>query len=237
MTLESHIQKPDLGNRVVLIELDASSYGQGTLYWVSGNEGETTKAVNRGGQLYSPMALTLSGFEMSADGPLPRPTITLSDTQGIFTPIVVQYNAFVGCPIRRIITYDRFLDDGAEPDPAATHPIDEYLIDRRLRHKPGQFITWELRAVTDVADAMLPARQCLRDFCDQSYRRWNGSGFDTSDASCPYSGTAYFTAEDVPTTAANDVCGKRLSSCKKRFGSAALPFRGFPAMARVHARG
>jgi len=48
---------------------------------------------------------------------------------------------------------------------------------------------------------------------------------------CGYTGTAYFNANDQSvTTLEQDVCGKRLSSCKLRFGEfAELPYGGFPA--------
>jgi len=42
--------------------------------------------------------------------------------------------------------------------------------------------------------------------------------------------TQLFDTNDQPTTIiASDVCGKRLSSCRARFGFGELPFGGFPA--------
>jgi len=43
-------------------------------------------------------------------------------------------------------------------------------------------------------------------------------------------GSKFFDADDlIVSTASEDVCGKRLTSCKIRFGTRALPFGGFPS--------
>ena len=47
-------------------------------------------------------------------------------------------------------------------------------------------------------------------------------GFD------PLGFTNYFDINNNPTTEANDVCGKRYTSCTLRFPEGDLPFGGFP---------
>jgi lambda family phage minor tail protein L len=49
---------------------------------------------------------------------------------------------------------------------------------------------------------------------------------------CGYTGTNYFNENDSRvTTAAQDICGKKLSSCKVRFGATAeLPFGSYPGI-------
>ena len=49
---------------------------------------------------------------------------------------------------------------------------------------------------------------------------------------CGYTGTDYWTANDEEvSSASSDVCGKRLTSCKLRFGSTAeLPYGSFPGI-------
>lgn len=237
--LSEHLQKFSLGTSVTLVEVDLTQFGEGILRWVVGDEGDTVNAVVFDGQTYSPFPVKLEGFEQSASGPLPRPTIVVSDVAGILTPIVMEHGGLRGGIVRRIQTYDRFLDDGADPDPDAVHPPDVYILGRKVRHKPGEAIQWELIAAMDVEGVDLPARQVVRDFCDQSYRVWDpvAGAFDYTNVTCDYTGTSYYDANDTACPASGDVCGKRLGSCKLRFGAnEPLSFRGFPAVTRVRVR-
>jgi lambda family phage minor tail protein L len=59
-----------------------------------------------------------------------------------------------------------------------------------------------------------------------------GKTTDAALSGCTYNGSKYFTQNDVITTdVANDLCGKRLTSCQLRFGNqnVILPFGGFPS--------
>ena len=81
----------------------------------------------------------------------------------------------------------------------------------------------------------LPGRTVLRDLCAWRYRTWDGSAWDYSAAECPYTGTAYFDGSDTAVNEAeDDVCSRRLSGCRARFGSGSvsLPFGGFAGVLR-----
>jgi lambda family phage minor tail protein L len=79
----------------------------------------------------------------------------------------------------------------------------------------------------------LPRRQVLRDTCLHTYRVWNGTAFDYSRATCPYTGSATFAADDTVSDNAHDRCSRLVSGCKERFGeTAVLPTRAFPGVAR-----
>jgi lambda family phage minor tail protein L len=71
----------------------------------------------------------------------------------------------------------------------------------------------------------LPGRQITANMCG-----WLKHG-GYRGPYCGYTGTLYFTRDDVPTAdPARDKCSGRVGSCKLRFGeTAALPFGGFPA--------
>ena len=85
----------------------------------------------------------------------------------------------------------------------------------------GEVVEFELAASFDLEGVALPRRQIVQNVCPWTYR----------GAECGYTGLSYFNGNDAAvTSAAQDACGKRLSSCKKRFGAnAELPFGGFPA--------
>lgn len=238
-TFNELVQKPSLGARVVLVKVDLSMFGEDDLFWVQGDQGaDATKSVDFDGQTYVPFPFKMDGFRVSGSGTLPRPSLIVSDVEGMLTPFVEQHDDLLGARVTRIRTFDRFLDDGLDPDPNAHYPIDLFEVSRKVHHEPGVSIQWELRALTDVIGALLPARQIVRDFCDHTYRRWvSGTTFDYTGATCPYNGTTYLDENDEVTTAEFDQCSKRFTGgCKGRFGSAPLPFRGYPAIARIRVR-
>jgi phage-related protein len=107
----------------------------------------------------------------------------------------------------------------ATADPNARMPDEVYFIDRKTT-ETRDTIQWELASALDLANVRIPKRQVIANICQWTYR----------SAECSYTGTNYFNAEDVSVTSAGqDVCGKRLSSCKKRF-SGTLPFGSFPGI-------
>lgn len=237
--ISEHIQKLDLGKEICLVQLDLTAWNEGTLYWVMGDENAAASTVMFDGQTYSPFPFRAEGFEATVSGTLPRPTLTISDISGIFTPLVLQYDNLRGAIFRRIRTFDRFLDAGPDPDPDAILPIDEFILARKTKHRPRDVISWEMASSIDLDGMQLPGRQIVRDFCDQEYRIYDPllGGFDYSTATCPYAGTLYFGLQDQSVPLAQDQCAKFLTSCKKRFGATApLPFTGFPGVARIRVK-
>jgi phage-related protein len=105
-------------------------------------------------------------------------------------------------------------------DPAAEFPVDIFYIDRKAS-ETKDVVEFELASSFDVAGVELPRRQIIQNVCTWRYR----------GTECGYTGTNYFNANDASVgTLAQDVCGKRLSSCKARFGTNnPLPFGSFPA--------
>ena len=234
--LTEHVQKFDLGKKVELYQLDLTIFNDQIVYWVAGDEGDTN--ITFQGFTYKPFPMKAEGFDTTSQGPLPKPTLTVSNASAIFTPLVNGYNGLRGATFRRIRTFERFLDGNIDPDPTAVLPIDEYIITKKTKHTKVM-IQWEMSSILDVSEMQLPARQIIRDYCDQSYRVWNGTRFDYSKATCPYTdeGALFNDKDQSVGDPANDKCGKRLSSCRTRFGqTAVLPFRGFPGVSRIRVR-
>ena len=78
---------------------------------------------------------------------------------------------------------------------------------------------------TDSPNKRVPQRQLIGNICQWEYR----------SSECSYTGSNYWKADDsVASTLAQDVCGKRLSSCKLRFGANGnLPYGSFPTAGRT----
>jgi phage-related protein len=107
-----------------------------------------------------------------------------------------------------------------DADPTAEFPRDVYYIDRKSG-EDKDLVEFELASSLDLAGVALPRRQVVQNYCPWKYR----------GSECGYTGTNYFNTNDAPVaTLALDVCGKRLSSCRARFGQyGELPYGGFPA--------
>lgn len=224
----------DPGRLVILFELDATALG-GPISRFTSTALESS-AVTFGGNTYIPINAEADGFDADSDSSLPTPTLRVSNVEFTFQSLLYGFNDLVGATFRRIRTFRQFLDDGADPDVDARFPDDIYLVSRKIQQNKIS-VEWELKSPLDQEDRFLPGRQILKTSCSQIYRVWTGSEFDYTNATCPYAGTSYFNvnggAEALPE---NDRCGKRLSSCRLRFGeNGVLPFGGFPGVAKISA--
>ena len=216
------------------------------------------------GKTYPAVPVEVDGFEFSAKGTLPRPTLRIANVNNAITALMLQKNPDgerynpLKARVRRIRTFAKFLDlanfnetqgtqteadddliteggdnliyqtfnDTADPDAKI---VETWYIDR-VASENLQFVEFELTAKLDLTNLQLP-RRTVTEFCQWQYR----------ENECPYRGDNYFNANDQRVySEAQDVCGKRLSSCKLRFPNGtssrndALPFGGFPG-ARLQA--
>jgi len=212
------------------LQLNTAIQGTSTLYRfhagvnLTGSNGDVVWA----GNAYSKFPIEADGFEYSGNGQLPRPKIRVSNILGTITAIILT-TPLEGAKVTRIRTMARYLDavnfaggvnPYGTPDPASEWPREVYYIDRKST-ETRDVVEFELAAAFDLQGVRAPKRQCISNICQWVYR----------SAECSYSGTSYFTENDMATTLANDVCGKKLSSCKARFGATAqLPFGSFPGV-------
>ena len=84
---------------------------------------------------------------------------------------------------------------------------------------------FELASKFDLAGQYVPKRQVIANVCQWEYR----------SSECSYTGSSYFDEDDKSTgSLASDRCGKKVSSCKLRFGQhSELPFGSFPSAGKV----
>lgn len=215
---------------IELYELQLSTVIQGTntiyRFHAGVNATGTNGNVVWAGNTYQAFPIEAEGFEYSGNGQLPRPKIRVSNILGTITAILLS-TPLEGAKVTRIRTMARYLDavnfpGGVNPtaDSTAEWPREVYYIDRKSA-ETRDVVEFELAAAFDLIGVRAPKRQCISNVCQWVYK----------SAECGYAGTSYFTENDVATTLANDVCGKRLSSCKARFGSTAqLPFGSYPGV-------
>ena len=177
------------------------------------------------GNSYTRLPIKAEGFEYTNTGTLPRPTLTVANLNGGITALLLGVNAttpgndLTGAKIKRIRTLKRFLDGETAADPYATFPVEEWFVDRKAS-ETRDVVSFELASKFDLDNKQLPNRQVVANICQWEYK----------SSECSYSGSDFFDVnDDSVSTTAQDKCGKRLSSCKKRFGeNGELPFGSFP---------
>ena len=217
---------------ITLWQLDTTSLGGPWFYFTSASDAE--HEIVWGGQLYSPLPMDANGFEMTTRGAFPTPSVTISNLYGAGNLLLDSYKGLVGAELIRILTLRRFLDDGGTPDPAAYITRDKFVVAQKTSHT-AVAIAFKLASRIDVEGTQLPRRQILRDVCTHLYRVWDpvAGAFDYRNATCPYTGAAYFNTSNQPTDAAHDQCSRNLGGCLARFGPQPLPARFFPGVGKV----
>lgn len=228
--IESDVQKLNPGAIVDMFELDTTALGGSVLRWHNGVNALGNDVVWQG-NTYSRFPVEATGFARSGQGTLPRPELKVANVSGLIGALARDLNDLAGAKLTRRRTFVKYLDavnfpGGVNPqaDPLCGFPDEIWFVDRKASEN-GVYVQFELAAAFDVAGVQLPRRQCIQNVCTWAYR----------SAECGYTGGAVADKNDVPTSdATKDQCGKRLASCKQRFGTyAELPFGGFPGVGLV----
>jgi len=208
------------------VHLDNTLHGSTDVYrFHAGANAAITGNVVFNGNTYTRIPVKADGFEFTNTGTLPRPTLSISNTDGTMTTLLLLVNATTagndlgGAEVRRIRTLKKFLDGEATADPNAKFPDERWYVDRKASESRDS-VTFELASKFDLAGQKLPKRQVIANVCQWVYR----------SSECSYTGSNYFDVNgNTVSTLAADVCGKRVESCKLRFGNnGQLPFGSFP---------
>lgn len=184
------------------------------------------------GNEYVPIEMEVTGFEWNGQGSQANPTLMVSNKHKILVASVLALNNLRGAVFRRIRTFRKHLDDGTDPDADMIFPKEVLRVNRKSAQNKV-FMEFELANPLDQEGAKIPGAQCLKNICTHKYRVFdtNTNGFDYSKATCPYTGSTFFTRDNQPTaTAANDECSRQLKGCTDRFGTAPLPTRAIPGI-------
>jgi lambda family phage minor tail protein L len=231
MTISADVQTLAPGSLIEMYILDTTVIGGGTVLrfhpGVAYSATTTWNDIVWQGVTYNRWPVDASGFEWSGKGQIPRPKIMVSNILGSITSLNYTNDDLVGAKVTRKRTFLKYLDAINFPgnvnptaDPSVYFADDVYYVDRKSNENPI-FCEYELTASFDVQGKLLPGRQIIQNSCPWTYR---------DGVNCTYAGSNYFTVLDVATSAGLDVCGKRLNSCKLRFGTTAiLPYGGFPS--------
>ena len=209
------------------LRLDSTLHGSSDITrWHNGCNADVTGNIIFNGETYFRQPVIAEGFEYSTTGTLPSPKLTVSNATGTLTALMVLVNATTpgndlgGAEVRRLRTLKKFLDGETTADPYASWPEERWFIDRKAS-ETRESVVFELASKFDLAGREIPKRQLIANICQWEYR----------SSECGYSGSNYWDVNDDSVGAlSQDRCGKRLSSCKLRFGTnSQLPFGSFPS--------
>jgi len=208
------------------LRLDSTLHGSSDVYrWHAGANADVDGNIVFNSQAYTRIPVKVDGFEYTNTGTLPRPTLTISNLDGTITTLLLLVNQTTagndlgGAEVRRIRTLKKYLDGESTADPNARFPEERWYVDRKASESRDS-VTFELASKFDLAGQKIPKRQIIANICQWKYR----------STECSYTGSNYFDVNgNTLSTLAEDVCGKRVASCKLRFGNNnELPFGSFP---------
>ena len=208
------------------LRLDSTLHGSSDVYrFHAGANAAVSGNIVFNSQTYTRIPIKADGFEYSNTGTLPRPTLSISNHDSTMSTLLLLVNATTagndlgGAEVRRIRTLKKYLDGESAADPNARWPEERWFVDRKASESRDQ-VTFELASKFDLAGQKIPKRQVIANVCQWKYR----------SSECSYTGSNYFDVNgNSVSTLAEDVCGKRVASCKLRFGDTAeLPFGSFP---------
>lgn len=238
MTIASDIQKYEPGQLLDLYLIDFATTNlnnpPATMYLYPGIK-QNFGTLTFGGNDYTPFPMEITGFKKTSDGPLPRPSMRISNVGGFISQQLLLYNDFIGAKVSRYRTFARYLDGQPAADSGAKK-VEIYFVEQK-KTETKSVVELLLVTAIDIMDAKLPSRIMYVNTC-----MWEYKGAD-----CGWPGTnsaLYFNSNDTSVVSQNDdVCGKRLTSCKKRFCSfdgtkflnpnERLPYGAFPALGRT----
>lgn len=222
MSLNSDVQRLYHSGVVALYTLDLTAIAGGVFRFCNFNQTSGAN-VSFGGISYTAIPIMVEGFEINSSGQIPTPLLKVSNVFGVITGLIGQYEDIVGAKLTRRRTLTRYLDGQPAANGGAYFPDDIWYVERKVR-EDKLMVEFQLASSIDLEGVQLPFRLMLQGTCPWTYR---GDG-------CGYGGGAVANEFDEPTgSSASDKCGKRITSCRLRFGQfGELPFGGFPGLDR-----
>ena len=249
MTFKSDVQKLEIDGAIRLFELDASKYGgpvfrfHGIIGWsdfdiVHSHGTGDPEALSRvrdnlsifwQGNEYSALPIDVGNVALDSSGKASSVTFTVSNTiddvKGAFGAYCRLFNDFIGCRLKVINTFAKYLDAVNFPN-GNTSAANEantqiWIVNQRTSENLLQ-ISFDMTDPANHAGFKIPTRD-ITNYC-----HWALLGDYRSGEGCTYMGTAMFDEYDNPVDdPALDKCGARHNSCKIRFGNEPKPFGGY----------
>lgn len=226
--IQSEVQSLSPTGLVEMFIIDTSHIEKGTLMRFHSGTAQGYKDIVWQGETYQAIPIEAEGFDITAQGTLPRPKLRVANIGGLFSAMAVEMDDLINAKVTRKQTFVRYLDavnfagGNPEANPDQYLPDQLWFVDRKTAENRN-VVEWELASAFDLDGIQLPYRQIIKNTCPWRYR----------SSECGYTG-GFYDLNDQPTTDINkDCCPKRLGSCTARQGvDADLTYGGFPGADR-----
>jgi lambda family phage minor tail protein L len=132
---------------------------------------KTTTAV----QTYEPFPMMIDGLEVTSDGAINRPTLSIANIGTTFKTLLRGYvpKDLVGQRITRRQTLEKYLVGGGSHDASMVNDTElskvTYVIDR-ISAESSAVLTFEVTAIYDLEGVTLPRREQVGKFCSWVYQ-------------------------------------------------------------------
>lgn len=172
---------------VTLYELVLKGHNA-SYYFHSGENGLDNEIVYQGNSYYS-IPIKAQGFD-STDSSLPRPTLTIDNTDSFFSLKTKFFKDFIGYTFKRTRTFVKFLANANFPNntnPYGTptevsFPVEKYIINKKNTENQN-VIVFELASPLEKENAFIPSRKIVYNTCQWRYRSNIGCGYNGNPVS------------------------------------------------------
>lgn len=168
LELSEQLQSLSPSALIVLYSLDTTPTGDDSIiYFHNGTNGMTNPIVFDGVS-YTPLPISVSGFQHTTGGQMPRPTMIISNLGGWLSSVLLSTNDLIGAKVTRRRTFAKYLD--GMPDAQVIHlPDDIYYVGRKVR-EDRLVVELELQSSLDMEGVLFPTRQITSGYCPWIYR-------------------------------------------------------------------
>ena len=214
--LISAVQLQEPGSE--LIELYEVTVGDSILYFHSGLEADLSTVRFRARtspytvRTYTALPVEMEGVEMSGDGSINRPTLTVANVANTFSSAIGNIRAedLVGERLTKRTTLKKYLyGESGDASPPVEFPIKKFILDR-ISGETNTAVSYELAAPYDLSGITLPNRKVIGKYCSWQYQGYGlnekGGCIWSKDSLVSYADgsgginthKAYFTEDDKP---------------------------------------
>lgn len=201
-----------------LVELYELTVNNTILYFHAGLEEDLTEVQFRDrnspytARTYIAFPIMMDGVDLSADGAINRPTLTVANVANTFSSAIGDIKAedLVGERLTKRTTLKKYLvGELGDTSPSVEFPIRKFILDR-ISGENNVFVSYELAAPYDLSGITLPNRKVVGKYCSWQYQGYGlsekGGCIWSKDSVVSYSDgsggvnthKAYFTEDDEP---------------------------------------
>tara|TARA_E500000331_G_scaffold308878_1_gene314620 strand:+ start:4813 stop:6003 length:1191 start_codon:yes stop_codon:yes gene_type:complete len=170
------------------IGVDSVSNNTTNILYFHDGKNDNSDDITYDGKTYIALPILLTGVEITGDGAIARPTITIANVESLIKagskfktqmedgtwnskvdgePVVAstfKLDDLVGSTLTRRKTLEKYLSS-----PTIEFPRDVYIVDR-IQQKTNLFVTLELAAPFDLSGFRVPSRTVVGKYCGWQYQ-------------------------------------------------------------------